>query len=582
MKKRKALSILVALVMVFTLLPAAAYGANDTVTMTLDNDASKGGVILNLALSDGSKATLSQTTIGNGYEISPNSTVTVTVGPKEGYEVTSIRAGEPMQATKPGVAPAPTRVLARSSDSDTLIFTIPASNAYDFTISVSYAEVGGSATPEEPVAGALPTIPSQPRDVSVAVGEDAVFSVVPLKLEMERLPVGKETVKLSDYTYQWYTLTARQLQSTKRPVGTALVDTKKIIKGASTVTGSTTATLTLSAVPEALNGVGYYCVLTNSAGSVTSDVAKLTVTAAPVAVPGDITPTVSISPASQSVAWGDEFSFKATATAPVEGGTLSYQWSWHHMNDVATATPIAGATSATYTSEATGSEMNFYYFCTVTHSYQGQTATASAGAVISVGAGTVPPPATSFTNPFTDVKTSHWFYSDVMNAVQMGLINGKTPTTYVPGGNLTIAEAIKLAACMHQYYNDGAVTLKNGSPNWYDTYVAYAEKNGIIAAGQYKGKYNNNATRAQYVSIFYYALPASEYAVINNIGQGAVPDVKSGDAYASEIYAFYRAGILTGNDAKGTFAPNTNITRDAVATILSRMMDDSVRKSFTL
>lgn len=39
------------------------------------------------------------------------------------------------------------------------------------------------------------------------------------------------------------------------------------------------------------------------------------------------------------------------------------------------------------------------------------------------------------------------------------------------------------------------------------------------------------------------------------------------NTYGTEIYALYRAGILTGNDSYGTFTPDTNITRGAVATI---------------
>ena len=63
---------------------------------------------------------------------------------------------------------------------------------------------------------------------------------------------------------------------------------------------------------------------------------------------------------------------------------------------------------------------------------------------------------------FTDVKTSDWFYNDVKSAVEMGLVNGKTPTTYAPNDNLTYAEAIKLAACMNQLYVNGEVTLASG------------------------------------------------------------------------------------------------------------------------
>ena len=47
---------------------------------------------------------------------------------------------------------------------------------------------------------------------------------------------------------------------------------------------------------------------------------------------------------------------------------------------------------------------------------------------------------------FTDVSTSDWFYNDVKSAVALGLINGKSATSYAPNDNLTYAEAIKLAA----------------------------------------------------------------------------------------------------------------------------------------
>ena len=54
------------------------------------------------------------------------------------------------------------------------------------------------------------------------------------------------------------------------------------------------------------------------------------------------------------------------------------------------------------------------------------------------------------------------------------------------------------------------------------------------------------------------------------------------DANAEAIYTFYRAGILTGSDGKGTFNPNSSIKRSEVAAILSRMFDSNVRQSVTL
>ena len=90
------------------------------------------------------------------------------------------------------------------------------------------------------------------------------------------------------------------------------------------------------------------------------------------------------------------------------------------------------------------------------------------------------PPPTPPPFPFVDVLSTDWFYNNVKTAWEMGLVNGKTANTYEPTANLTYAEAVKLAACMHQYYKEGNVTLVIGTVNWYDTYVEYAMTNGII------------------------------------------------------------------------------------------------------
>lgn len=51
---------------------------------------------------------------------------------------------------------------------------------------------------------------------------------------------------------------------------------------------------------------------------------------------------------------------------------------------------------------------------------------------------------------------------------------------------------------------------------------------------------------------------------------------------ATAIYRLYNAGVLTGNDQYGTFTPDANITRSAVATIISRIVEPSLRQQFTL
>ena len=77
-----------------------------------------------------------------------------------------------------------------------------------------------------------------------------------------------------------------------------------------------------------------------------------------------------------------------------------------------------------------------------------------------------------------------------------------------------------------------------------------------------------------------YELIDNGYDVV--VADNAIPDVKATDKFAPEIYEFYRAGILTGSDAKGTFHSASTIKRSEAAAILLRMFEASARKSITL
>ena len=181
---------------------------------------------------------------------------------------------------------------------------------------------------------------------------------------------------------------------------------------------------------------------------------------------------------------------------------------------------------------------------------------------------------------FTDVTDSLWHYPYVCYAVKNGLVNGRSETIYAPDANLSIAEAIKLAACMHQLYNNGSVTLVNDATTWYKSYLDYATQNDIVTKTY--NDYNASITRSEFVAIFYAALPVSQYTQKNAVGDNTIPDVKLTAANASQIYTFYRAGILAGSDSYGTFYPNNNIKRSEVAAILTRMFEKDARQSITL
>jgi len=189
-------------------------------------------------------------------------------------------------------------------------------------------------------------------------------------------------------------------------------------------------------------------------------------------------------------------------------------------------------------------------------------------------------------SPFSDISHGQWWYNDIVKSYERGLVNGMTATTFEPRGELSIAQTLKLAACMHQLYHEGKVSLQNSPTQpWYQSYVDYCVKKGIISGGL--DSYGDAITRRQFVEIFHASLPQSDYVAINSIPSGAIGDLSGSGGWVDKVYDFYRAGILTGYTAGNghnahDFGPYSSITRAEVATILNRMFDHSARVRFTI
>ncbi len=180
---------------------------------------------------------------------------------------------------------------------------------------------------------------------------------------------------------------------------------------------------------------------------------------------------------------------------------------------------------------------------------------------------------------FPDVSTSKWYASSVQTAYEYGLFNGKPSGMFDPDSNVSLAEAVKLAACLHSIYNTGAASFGASSP-WYRPYADYALNNGIISADY--TDYAALATRSEIAVILSKALPQEALSAKNNVQDNAIPDVPIGYSYSPAVYALYRAGVLVGCNTKGLFLPNDHITRAEVAAIITRMANASFRKSISL
>ena len=184
--------------------------------------------------------------------------------------------------------------------------------------------------------------------------------------------------------------------------------------------------------------------------------------------------------------------------------------------------------------------------------------------------------------PFTDVSESDWYYGDVAAAYEMGLISGVDSVTFAPDQLLTYAEAAKLAACIHfsETYG-GTISVYQDEGSWYEPYVIYCAENGVINSAE-AFDWDSPATRAGYMSIFASALPDESMPPINDIPDGAIPDIDALSPYAPAVYKLYRAGVVQGTGETHRCGPDDNIRRCEVAAILTRMTDRSKRVAFTI
>lgn len=185
-------------------------------------------------------------------------------------------------------------------------------------------------------------------------------------------------------------------------------------------------------------------------------------------------------------------------------------------------------------------------------------------------------PRNEYRDQFTDI--GGWYEPYVIQGYELGLIDGTSATTFSPDSSMTIAEAVKLAACLHSMYDTGTIPFIQGDP-WWQVYADYCLQRGILS--EPFADYGNAITRAQFAALFASALPAQALTEMNSVPDGSIPDVRLSDSYGSAVYTLYRAGVLTGSDSEGTFHPNTNIRRSEAAAILTRMVDVTARKTFS-
>ena len=181
----------------------------------------------------------------------------------------------------------------------------------------------------------------------------------------------------------------------------------------------------------------------------------------------------------------------------------------------------------------------------------------------------------SGTNPFSDVKSTDWFYDAVRYAGEKGFFSGTSATTFEPYGTMTRGMFVTVLGRMAGV-NAGdysGVTGFSDVPEtaYYAPYVAWAARYGITG-GTGDGKFSPNAfiNRQQMAAFFvrYFEAFGVKYETGANITTTPA-DLDTVAPYARDaVLKLWKQGLLNGDGVN--FSPTGSATRAQASTLCMR------------
>ena len=173
-----------------------------------------------------------------------------------------------------------------------------------------------------------PSIAAQPTNLAVALGQPATFSIA--------------VSGTAPFTFQWR-------------------------KNSAAISGATASSYTVPTAATSDNGSAFSVVVSNAAGTVTSNAAMLTVMTQP---------SITTQPASEGVIAGQTATFSVVASG---AAPFTYQWSKN-------GSPISGATASSYTTPATATSDSGSTFSVVVTNSGGNVTSNSATLTVTAAA----------------------------------------------------------------------------------------------------------------------------------------------------------------------------------------------------
>ena len=159
----------------------------------------------------------------------------------------------------------------------------------------------------------------------------------------------------------------------------------------------------------------------------------------------------------------------------------------------------------------------------------------------------------TYFNPFKDVKTTSWYFNDMIHLYEDGVISGTSATTYAPNDTLTWAAALKLLLVSNGNLKAADAT----GADWSKNVIAKAAELGLVAA---------DLDGAKAISRLEFCQVAAK---LNKLAESKT-ESKFTDCADGYVMALVDAKVINGM-TETTFEPAASLTRAQIAKIIYQL-----------
>lgn len=176
----------------------------------------------------------------------------------------------------------------------------------------------------------------------------------------------------------------------------------------------------------------------------------------------------------------------------------------------------------------------------------------------------------AFAQEYSDVPRDHWAYSEIQRSGEIGFMSGMGDGTFGLGQNVTRAQFVSMLVRMFGWSASEGTGFSDVAPgDWYYSDVLTASDMGVLDTTEAYFRPNDNITREEMAVMIIKALGYGELA--EEIANDGVPfsDVTENKGYISLAYEF---GIISGRGGS-IFDPNGTALREDAAAMMVRCYD---------